>query len=58
MLPALVFTYLPLGWRGIAQETAFIGRVAGAAVLGLSVASCPVQGDGGPGPNSDCSTAF
>ena len=46
LVPAVVFAFL-FGWREIGPETALIGRVAGAAVLGLSVASWLVRGDGG-----------
>jgi hypothetical protein len=42
--PALVFVLL-LGWRQAAPETLLIGRVAGAAVIGIGVASWPARHD-------------
>jgi hypothetical protein len=40
--PALVFALL-LGWRQAASDTLLIGRVAGAAVLSIGVASWPAR---------------
>jgi len=45
-LPAIVLTLL-FGWREVGPETALMGRVAGAAVLGLSAASWLARDDGG-----------
>jgi hypothetical protein len=42
--PALVFVLL-LGWRQAAPETLLIGRLAGAAVIGIGVASWPARHD-------------
>ena len=42
--PALVFALL-LGWRQAAPETLLIGRVAGAAVISIGVASWPARHD-------------
>jgi len=44
LAPALVFGFL-FGWREVGPETALMGRVAGAAVLGLSAASWLARGD-------------
>ena len=41
--PALLFTLL-FGWRQVAPETLLIGRVAGAAVISIGVASWPDDG--------------
>jgi hypothetical protein len=42
--PALVVVLL-LGWRQAAPETRLIGRVAGAAVISIGVASWPARRD-------------
>jgi hypothetical protein len=42
--PALVFVLL-LDWRQAAPETLLIGRVAGAAVISIGVASWPARRD-------------
>jgi hypothetical protein len=42
--PALVFVLL-LGWRQAAPETLLIGRVAGAAVVSIGMASWPARHD-------------
>ena len=46
LAPALVFALL-FGWREIGPQTALIGRVGGAAVLGLGVASWLARDDAG-----------
>jgi hypothetical protein len=46
LAPALVLSLL-FGWRQIGPDTALIGRVAGAAVLGLSAASWLARDDAG-----------
>lgn len=46
LAPALVLTVL-FGWRQVSPETALIGRVAGAAVLGISAASWLARDDAG-----------
>ena len=46
LVPGVVLAVL-FGWREIGSETALIGRVAGAAVLGLSVASWLARDEGG-----------
>ena len=42
--PALVFALL-FGWRQVAPETLLIGRVAGAGVISIGVASWPARRD-------------
>ena len=42
--PALVFTLL-FGWRVPAQETLVMGRIAGAGVLSIGIASWVARGD-------------
>ncbi len=42
--PALVFTLL-FGWRHVLPETLLIGRVAGAGVISIGVASWPAGRD-------------
>ena len=44
--PALVLALL-FGWRQVAPETLLIGRVAGAAVISIGVASWPARRDTG-----------
>jgi hypothetical protein len=46
LVPAVVFVLL-FGWSQVGSEMALIGRVAGAAMLGLSVASWLARGDRG-----------
>ena len=46
LVPGVVFTFL-FGWREIGPQTALIGRVAGAAVFGLSAASWLARDDAG-----------
>ena len=40
--PALLFALL-FGWRQVAPETLLVGRVAGAGVIGIGVASWPAR---------------
>ena len=42
--PALVFALL-FGWRQVAPDTLLIGRVAGAGVISIGVASWPARRD-------------
>jgi hypothetical protein len=42
--PAVVFALL-FGWRQVAPETLLIGRVAGAGVISIGVASWPARRD-------------
>lgn len=46
LAPAVVLAFL-FGWRDVGPETALMGRVAGAAVLGLGAASWLGRDDAG-----------